>query len=88
MKRTNVRSEDRGPNVLTREYQEANLPILSEVLFAAELVLLHAAPIYYGLVACRSEFVTADAAGGIGVFPLDRSGVGGISVDVAAEFAS
>ena len=40
------------------------------------------------LVACRSEFVTADAAGGIGVFPLDRSGVGGISVDVAAEFAS
>ena len=40
------------------------------------------------LVTCRSEFVTADAAGGIGVFPLDRSGVGGISVDVAAEFAS
>jgi len=40
------------------------------------------------LVACRREFVTADAAGGIGVFPLDRSGVGGISVDVAAEFAS
>jgi triacylglycerol lipase len=49
MKRANVRSEDRGPNVLTREYHEANLPILSEVLFAAELVLLHAAPIYYGL---------------------------------------
>ena len=49
MRRTNVRSEDRGPNVLTREYQEANLPILSEVLFATELVLLHAAPIYYGL---------------------------------------
>ena len=40
------------------------------------------------LVACRREFVTADAAGGVGVFPLDRSGVGGISVDVAAEFAS
>ena len=49
MRRTNGRSEDRGPTVLTREYQEANLPILSEVLFAAELVLLHAAPVYYGL---------------------------------------
>ena len=49
MRKTNVRSEDRGPTVLTRDYQEANLPILSEVLFAAELVLLHAAPIYYGL---------------------------------------
>ena len=45
MRRTNGRSEDRGPTVLTREYQEANLPILSEVLFAAELVLLHAAPV-------------------------------------------
>ena len=49
MRKTKVRSEDRGPNVLTREYEEANLPILSEVLFAVELVLLHAAPIYYGL---------------------------------------
>jgi hypothetical protein len=54
-------------------------------------IYLHAGganAIFYDLVACRSEFVTADAAGGIGVFPLDRSGVGGISVDVAAEFAS
>jgi len=49
MRKTKVRSEDRGPNILTREYQRANLPILTEVLFAAELVLLHAAPIYYGL---------------------------------------
>jgi triacylglycerol lipase len=49
MRKTKVRSEDRGPNVLTRDYQEANLPILSEVLFAAELLLLHASPIYYGL---------------------------------------
>jgi len=49
MRRTNVRSADRGPTILTRDFQEANLPILSEVLFAAELVLLHAAPIYYGL---------------------------------------
>ncbi len=49
MRKTKVRSEDRGPNVLTREYEAANLPILSELLFAAELVLLHAAPIYYGL---------------------------------------
>jgi len=49
MRKTNVRSEDRDRNVLTRDYQEAYLPILSEVLFAAELVLLHATPIYYGL---------------------------------------
>ena len=40
------------------------------------------------LVACRSEFITADAAGGVGVFPLDRPSVGGVGVDVAAEFAS
>ena len=40
------------------------------------------------LVACRSDFVTADAAGGVRVFPLDRPSVGGVSVDVASEFAS
>jgi hypothetical protein len=40
------------------------------------------------LVACRSEFVTTDAAGGVGVFPLDRLRVSGVGVDVAAEFAS
>ena len=38
------------------------------------------------LVACRSEFVTTDAAGGVGVFPLDRSSVVGVGIDVAAEF--
>ena len=40
------------------------------------------------LVACRSEFVTTDAAGGVGVFTLDRLRVSGVGVDVAAEFAS
>jgi hypothetical protein len=40
------------------------------------------------LVGCRSEFVTADAAGGVRVFPLDGAGIGGVSVDVATEFAS
>ena len=39
-------------------------------------------------MACRSEFVTADAAGGVRVFPLDRASIGGVGVDVAAEFAS
>src|ERR1035438_955657 len=39
-------------------------------------------------VACRSEFVTADAAGGVRVLPLDGSSIGGVGVDVAAEFAS
>src|ERR1035437_3515223 len=40
------------------------------------------------LVACRSEFVTADAAGGVRVLPLDRPSIGGVGVDVASEFAS
>jgi hypothetical protein len=39
-------------------------------------------------MACRSEFVTADAAGGVRVLPLDGSSIGGVGVDVAAEFAS
>ena len=39
-------------------------------------------------MACRSEFVTADTAGGVRVFPLDRPSIGGVSVDVASEFAS
>src|SRR5229473_632601 len=30
----------------------------------------------------------ADAAGGVGVLPLDGPGVGGVGVDVAAELAS
>src|SRR6266849_851206 len=42
----------------------------------------------FELVACRSEFVTADAAGGVRVFPLDRPSIGGVGVDVASEFAS
>lgn len=45
----------RGPNILTRDYQEATLPILSEVLFIAELVLLHAAPVYYGFGVPRGD---------------------------------
>jgi|GEM_PF-6979792 len=40
------------------------------------------------LVACRSEFVTADAAGRVGVLPLDGPSIGGVGVDVAAKFAS
>lgn len=41
-------SLDPGPQILTREYQEANVSIWSEVLFAFEFVLLHASPVYYG----------------------------------------
>jgi cytosine/adenosine deaminase-related metal-dependent hydrolase len=40
------------------------------------------------LVACRSEFVTADAAGGVRVLPLDGPSVGGVGVDITAKFAS
>jgi hypothetical protein len=42
----------------------------------------------YKLVDCRSEFVSAQAAAEVRVFPLDRASVGGVRVDVAAKFAS
>ncbi len=49
MRRTHARPRDCSPAILTEDYVEADVPILSEVLFAAELVLLHAAPVYYGV---------------------------------------
>ncbi len=49
MRRTSTRSRPRSSPIRTREYEEADLPILGEVLCAAELLLLHAAPLYYGL---------------------------------------
>src|ERR1700722_12905185 len=39
------------------------------------------------LVACRSEFVTANASGRIRVLPLDRFGIGGVGLDVAADLS-
>lgn len=38
-----------GPLIRTQNYQEADVSIVGEVLCAAELVLLHAAPLYYGM---------------------------------------
>lgn len=49
MRRTNITSKSCTSPICTQEYKKADLPILGEVLFAAELVLLHAAPLYYGL---------------------------------------
>ena len=49
MRRTSTRSRACSSPIRIQEYKEADLPILGEVLFAAELVLLHAAPLYYGL---------------------------------------
>ena len=49
MRRTRTRPWAYDSPILTQEYKEADLPILGEVLCAAELVLLHAAPLYYGL---------------------------------------
>ena len=49
MRRAHVVAKNGGCPIRTQEYQAANLPILSEVLFAAELTLLHATPLYYGL---------------------------------------
>ena len=41
--------------IRTQEYEAADVPILSEIWFAAELVLLHAAPVYYGLGVPRGD---------------------------------
>lgn len=49
MRRTNSTPRPYSSPIRTSEYEKADLPILGEVLFAAELVLLHASPSYYGL---------------------------------------
>ncbi len=49
MRRTHLRRASNGSPVLTRNYEEAAVPIWNEVLFAAELLLLHASPVFYGL---------------------------------------
>jgi triacylglycerol lipase len=49
MRRTGIRPKACDSPIRTEQYKEADLPILGEVLCAAELVLLHAAPLYYGL---------------------------------------
>jgi len=55
MRRTNVRSPARSPQILTRDYLKAPVSLWSEVLCAVELGLLHAAPIYYGLGAAQGD---------------------------------
>ncbi len=49
MRRPQVEARNTGPLIRTEDYQEADVTILGEILCAAELVLLHAAPLYYGL---------------------------------------
>lgn len=49
MRRTHAAARDGGSPIRTQESHEANVPILGEVLCAAELLLLHASPLYYGL---------------------------------------
>jgi len=49
MRKASATSHAHSSLIRTEEYEEADLPILGEVLCAAELVLLHAAPLYYGL---------------------------------------
>ena len=49
MRRTRAVAKDNNSPIRIQEYQEANVPILGEILCAAELLLLHAAPSYYGL---------------------------------------
>ena len=49
IKRPNRKPESCGPLIRTRDHQAADVPILNEALFALDLVLLHAAPLYYGV---------------------------------------
>jgi pimeloyl-ACP methyl ester carboxylesterase len=49
MRKNHVQQTSRGSLILTEDYEEADVPIWSEVLFAAELLMLHVAPVYYGL---------------------------------------
>ena len=39
------------------------------------------------LVACRREFVTADAAGSVGILPPNRSGICRVGVDISAKLS-
>jgi len=49
MRRTHRNPESCASPIRTRDYQAAEVPILNEALFALDLVLLHAAPLYYGV---------------------------------------
>ena len=75
----------RVPALLDAECQHEISRLTSALEFPDTVLADHVRSL---LVACRSEFVTADAAGGVGVFPLDRPSIGGVGVDVAAKFAS
>lgn len=49
MRSAHVSPESHDSPIRTRDHQIAELSILSEVVFALDLVLLHAAPLYYGV---------------------------------------
>lgn len=55
MKRVTVAPKACSSGIRTKAYEEADVPILGEVLCAAELVLLHAAPLYYGFGIPRGD---------------------------------
>ena len=55
MRRTRVERTVRKPLVLTQDYEEADVSIWSEVLFATELLMLHVAPVYYGVDTPRGD---------------------------------
>ena len=49
MRSVDLNPEPSASPIRTRDYQAAEVSILGEVLFALDLVLLHAAPLYYGV---------------------------------------
>ena len=70
MRRSQIEPRNTGPLIRTQDYEEADVSILGEVLCAAELLLLHATPLYYGLgvphgngsaVVLNTAFLSPDA---------------------------
>jgi pimeloyl-ACP methyl ester carboxylesterase len=55
MRRTQRNPESSGSPIRTRDHLAAEVPILNEALFALDLVLLHAAPLYYGVGVPRGD---------------------------------
>jgi hypothetical protein len=45
----------RAQIICLEDHQQANLPIWAEALFATELLMLHADPLYYGFGAPRGD---------------------------------
>jgi pimeloyl-ACP methyl ester carboxylesterase len=55
MRSAQLKLSSGGSPIRTRDHRAAKVPIFSEILFALDLVLLHAAPLYYGVGVPRGD---------------------------------